>query len=283
MLQRSRERSSGRPDDREASALAASTDAPSRRSGPGGRAAGERGEQQRETQRRIARRLRLPARPPEGLLHSRRMSSDAPNESSSGLTACVSLDGAIANWVKGLRAHVAARRGVADRQLALNVSWDLAEWGVDDPAATIRDFLLSPMSGRLKLIAGAEEGVASLRDAGFRVVAVTRRDQLVGEDPDDKARTRRIARQWFEDHPGVAMSGDDIWFTGDPVSVDGDLWIDDSPRRVRRLVEAGKTVWLLPQPWNRSVVQLEQVSVLFDGWASAGELIAAHRHGRGQG
>ena len=186
------------------------------------------------------------------------------------------MDGVIANWVKGLRAHVAARHGVADRQLALNVSWDLSEWGVADPAATIREFLLSPMSGRLKLVKGTDAGVARLQSAGFRVVAVTRRDHLVGDNPDDQDRTRDIARQWFAGQPQLGIGGDDIVFTDDPVAVDADVWVDDAPRRIRRLAEAAKPVWLLPQPWNRSVMQHQGVNVLFDGWDSVDDLIAAH-------
>ena len=186
------------------------------------------------------------------------------------------MDGVIANWVKGLRAHVAARHAVADRQLALNVSWDLSEWGVTDPAGTIREFLLSPMSGRLKLVEGAEGGVARLQSAGFRVLAVTRRDHLVGDNPDDQSKTREIARQWFAGQPHLGVAGDDIVFTDDPVAIDADVWVDDAPRRVKRLVEASKPVWLLPQPWNRSVVQQPGVSVLFDGWSSVDDLIAAH-------
>ena len=186
------------------------------------------------------------------------------------------MDGVIANWVKGLRAHVAARHAVADRQLALNVSWNLAEWGVDDPAAAIREFLLSPMSGRLKLVDGAEAGVARLQSAGFRVLAVTRRDHMVGDNPDDQDRTRDIARQWLAGQPQLGIGDDDIVFTEDPVSLDADVWIDDSPRRIRRLAEASKPVWLLPQPWNRSVVQHAGVKLLFDGWDSVDDLIAAH-------
>ena len=187
------------------------------------------------------------------------------------------MDGVIANWVKGLRAHVAARRGVADQMLALNVSWDLSEWGVTDPAATIREFLLSPMSGRLKLVPGAIEGVHRLRDAGFRVVATTRRDHLVGDDPEDQGKTREIAHQWFAANPELEMADEEILFTPDPVSVDADVWIDDSPRRVRRLVESGKPVWLLPQPWNRSVVQVDGVGLLFDGWSSVEDLISSRQ------
>lgn len=188
----------------------------------------------------------------------------------------VTIDGVIANWVKGLRAHVAARHAVADRQLALNVSWDLSEWDVEDPAATIREFLLSPMSGRLKLVEGAEGGIDALQSAGFRVLAVTRRDHMVGDDPDDRTRTREIVHQWFAGQPQLAIDGDDIVFTEDPVSVDADVWVDDAPRRVKRMAESGKPVWLLPQPWNRSVMQSEGVNVLFDGWGSVDDLIAAH-------
>lgn len=186
------------------------------------------------------------------------------------------MDGVIANWVKGLRAHVAARHAVADQQLALNVSWNLSEWGVSDPAAMIREFLLSPMSGRLKLVEGAEGGVAALQSAGFRVVAVTRRDHLVGDDPDDQTKTREIARQWFAGQPELSIDENDIVFTEDPVAVDADVWVDDAPRRVKRLAEADKPVWLLPQPWNRPVMQYTGVNVLFDGWDSVGDLIAAH-------
>ena len=186
------------------------------------------------------------------------------------------MDGVVANWVKGLRAHVAARHAIADRQLALNVSWDLSEWGVTDPAATIREFLLSPMSGRLKLVEGAEKGIARLQSAGFRVVAVTRRDHMVGDSPDDQSRTREIAHQWFSSQPQLGIGGEDIVFTDDPVAVNADVWVDDAPRRIRRLAEASKAVWLLPQPWNRSVLQHEGVSVLWDGWDSVDDLIGAH-------
>ena len=186
------------------------------------------------------------------------------------------MDGVVANWVKGLRSHIATRHGVADGQLAMNVSWDLSEWDVADPAGAIREFLLSPMSGRLKLVEGAETGIARLQSAGFRVVAVTRRDHLVGDNPDDQSRTREIARQWFAGHPQLGIGEDDIVFTEDPVAMDADVWVDDAPRRVKRLAEAAKPVWLLPQPWNRSVMQHQGVSVLFDGWDSADDLIAAH-------
>ena len=186
------------------------------------------------------------------------------------------MDGVIANWVKGLRAHVAARHAVANQQLALNVSWDLSEWDVDDPAATIREFLLSPMSGRLKLVEGAEAGIARLQSAGFRVVAVTRRDHMVGDNPDDQDRTREIVHQWLAGQPGLGISSDDTVFTDDPVAVDADVWVDDAPRRIHRLAAAGKPVWLLPQPWNRSVMQHQGVHVLFDGWSSVDDLISTH-------
>ena len=203
-------------------------------------------------------------------------SSNSSSTGSNATTVAVAMDGVIANWVKGLRAHVAARHAVADRQLALNVSWDLSEWGVADAAATIREFLLSPMSGRLKLVDGADSGVAALQAAGFRVIATTRRDHLVGDNPDDQSRTREIAQQWFADQPELSIDRNDIVFTEDPVSVDADVWVDDAPRRVRRLAEADKAVWVLPQPWNRSVVQHPGVQVLFDGWGSVDDLIAAH-------
>lgn len=203
-------------------------------------------------------------------------SPTSSNSSADTRTVAIAMDGVIANWVKGLRAHVAARKAVADGQLALNVSWNLAEWGVDDPAATIRNFLLSPMSGRLKLVDGADTGIARLQSAGFRVLAVTRRDNLVGDDADDRSRTRDIARQWFAGQPELGIGADDIVFTDDPVAVDADVWVEDAPRRVTRLVEADKPVWVLPQPWNRAVVQHPGVQVLFDGWSSVDDLIAAH-------
>ncbi len=204
------------------------------------------------------------------------MTPSSASSNSNAPTVAVTMDGVIANWVKGLRAHVAARNAVADQQLALNVSWDLSEWGVNDPAATIRDFLLSPMSGRLKPVAGSAEGVATLQSAGFRVLAVTRRDHLVGDLADDQEKTREIARQWFKDQDDLSLDTDDLVFTEDPVALEADVWIDDSPRRVQRLAEVDKPVWLLPQPWNRSVMQSNGVNILFDGWESVGDLIAAH-------
>ena len=186
------------------------------------------------------------------------------------------MDGVIAKLGQRPSSPRAARHAVADQHLALNVSWDLSEWSVADPAAAIREFLLSPMSGRLKLVAGVNAGVARLQSAGFRVVAVTRRGPPGGRQSRRPEPDRDIARQWFAGQPQLGIDGDDIVFTDDPVAMDADVWVDDAPRRIRRLAEAAKPVWLLPQPWNRSVVQHQGVNLLFDGWDSVDDLIAAH-------
>ena len=147
-------------------------------------------------------------------------SSTESNSARSGAqkTVAISLDGVIANWVKGLRSHVATRRGVADQQLAENVSWHLAEWGITDSRTTLREFMLSPMMGRLRLMGGAATGIARLREAGFAVLVLTRRERMAGDDPADKAAARETTRKWFAGQPQLGIGDDDIVFTDDPVS-----------------------------------------------------------------
>ncbi len=198
--------------------------------------------------------------------------------SSAPKTVAISLDGVIANWVQGLRSHVATRRGVADQQLSENVSWDLSEWGVTDARPILREFMLSPMMGRLRLIDGAAAGIARLREAGFSVLVMTRRERMAGDDPADKAAARETTRQWFAGQPELGVVDDDIVFTDDPVSADADIWMDDSPQRAERLLEAGKEVWMLPRPWNREACKHPQINILYEGWESIGDLISeAHR------
>ena len=192
-----------------------------------------------------------------------------------GKKVAVAVDGVVIDWLQGLKSHVAARLRVPPKQLAMNVSWNLSEWGIDNPLPYLRGFLASDMAGRAHPIPGAEEGLASLRSAGFEVKAVTRRQHMVGDDPDDKARAREVTVQWFAERPELGVLPEDLVFAGDPVSVEADVWIDNSPGRVQRLVNEGRPVWLLPQPWNRGVQTLPGVSLLFDGWASIGDLIEA--------
>ncbi len=192
-------------------------------------------------------------------------------------TVAISLDGVIANWVKGLRSHVATRHGVADQQLAENVSWDLSEWGVTDSRKTLREFMLSPMLGRLHVVAGAETGMARLREAGFGVLVLTRRERMAGDDPNDKAVARATTRRWFAERPELGVADDDIVFADDLVSANADIWVDDAPRRAERLLSAGKEVWMLPRPWNRETCQRPDVQILYDNWHSIGDLISAAR------
>lgn len=206
-------------------------------------------------------------------------STESSSSQSDPTTVAISLDGVIANWVKGLRAHVAARQGVADRQLAMNVSWDMSEWGVTDPRATVSDFLMSPMMERLTLVDGVESGLAQLHGAGLSVLVLSRRVSMVGADPSDQAHVRDATRRWFASRPELGIGAGDIMFTDDPVATDADVWVDDAPVRVERLVAANKPVWLLPQPWNRSVRQLSGASILYEGWDSAHELVASLNSG----
>ncbi len=193
-----------------------------------------------------------------------------------GQKVAVTVDGVVIDWMKGLRSHVGARLRVAPRHLTPNVSWNLSEWGVDDPTPYLRNFLTSPMAARVDAIGGAAEGLAQMRDAGMLVQAVTRRQHMVGDDGADQSKAHDITLQWFNDHPELGVEAGDVVFTNDPVSVDADIWIDNAPRRVERLIDADRSVWVLPQPWNRSVQTRTGVNVLFDGWDSVGDLIAKH-------
>ena len=203
--------------------------------------------------------------------------ASAASTSSATTTVAISLDGVIANWVKGLRSHVATRQGVADQQLPENVSWDLSEWGVEDARTTMRDFIRSPMMGRLRIMDGVERGIASLRPAGFSVLVLTRRERMAGDDPADKAIARDTTRQWFTGHPELGIGDNDIVFTDDPVSADADIWVDDSPQRAERLLAAGKEVWMLPRPWNREACKHPEINILYEGWDSIGDLISHNR------
>lgn len=203
---------------------------------------------------------------------------DASNASrSNATTVAVAADGVIIDWVTGLRAHVAARLRVPPERLNENVSWNLAEWGVDNPQEYLRGFLSSPMAARVSPIDDAAQGLAELRGAGFSVLAVTRRQHMVGDDAYARSKAREITAQWFENHPELGVGPSEVVFTADPVSVSADVWIDNAPGRVERLLKQNKPVWVMPQPWNRSVQTRPGVHILFDGWKSVDDLIGAYR------
>ena len=109
------------------------------------------------------------------------------------------------------------------------------------------------------------------------MLVLTRRERMAGDDPADKEVARETTRQWFAEKPDLGISEDDIVFTDDPVAADADIWMDDSPQRAERLLDAGKEVWMLPRPWNRDACKHPQINILYEGWDSIGDLISSSR------
>lgn len=161
----------------------------------------------------------------------------------------VDLDGVVANHTERFREIMAEVRGVDPATMPLDRSWDFHEWGFDpdDYARYHRIAVMEhDMFRTMQVIEGAADALWRLSDAGIWIRIITHR--LYVHWGHEKAVADTAA--WLDIH---RIPYRDLCFLGAKPQVEADAYIDDAPHNVRQLREAGNTVIVFDQPYNRDL------------------------------
>lgn len=161
----------------------------------------------------------------------------------------VDLDGVCADYTAGIRRVVADDRGVSPGDLPAERSWGFEEWGLA-PGEFERLHHLAVTEHHLYRDLPAIEGCADalwrLSDAGIWIRIITHRlyvnwgHQVAVRDTVTWLDRCRIPYR-------------DLCFLGTKPQVEADAYIDDAPHNVVALREAGNTVIVFDQPYNRDL------------------------------
>jgi 5'(3')-deoxyribonucleotidase len=163
----------------------------------------------------------------------------------------VDLDGVCADFYEGIRPIAAEWLGVPEDSLTRNVSYGLAEWGMDKAAGGYLDFHKFAVTQRelfmkLKPIQDAPQSLRRLSKAGVRIRIITHR--LFIKYFHTPAVTQTIG--WL-DHHGIPYW--DLCFMGEKTAVGADLYIDDAPSNIKRLREQACDVIVFANSTNHGL------------------------------
>ncbi len=183
----------------------------------------------------------------------------------SGFVLGVDLDGVCADYNGGFREVVAADRGVDPDSLAMPTSWGFESWGLDD-TEYLRLHKLAVTEKRLlrhlPTIEGCADALWRLSDLGAWIRIITHR--LYTNWGHAAAVSDTVA--WLDEH---RIPYRDICFLGAKPQVEADAYIDDAPHNITALREAGNSVIIFDQPYNRGLDGLRAHT-----WAEVEELVA---------
>jgi 5'-nucleotidase len=160
----------------------------------------------------------------------------------------VDLDGVCADYESGLRASVAARRGVDPSTLPpQETTGHFAEWSLTPEGfreahrvAVVEDRIFRSLDP----YPGVAEALWRLSDAGVWIRIITHRLLFNGLHETSAADTAF----WLDQHD---LPYRDLCFIGDKATVGADLYVDDSPHNIVALREAGRTAIVFDQRYNR--------------------------------
>lgn len=159
----------------------------------------------------------------------------------------VDLDGVCGDHTAAFRQVVADELGVDPSTLGPQTSWEFAEWGLDSTtflrlhrAAVVNHRMFRTMP----VVPRCAETLWRLSDAGVWIRLITHR--LYASWGHATAVADTVA--WLDD---AAIPYRDLCFLGDKPAVEADAYVDDAPHNVLELRQAGNTVVVFDQPYNR--------------------------------
>ena len=173
-----------------------------------------------------------------------------------------------------MRSLAAEWKEVDEADLTDEVSFGLDEWGFT--AAEYRDFhrwavTQRELFTRMRPIAGASSTLRRLSDRKIHIRIITHR--LVVPNFHNVAIEQTAA--WLDRH---AIPYWDLCFVGEKGHVDADLYVEDSPENLTKLVDQGRSVIAFTNSTNRSL----EMPLRASSWAEVEE-IALRQHERWQG
>ncbi len=187
----------------------------------------------------------------------------------------VDLDGVCADFYGRMRPIAAEWFGVPMESLPIDVSFNLAEWGVmENEYRKLHRFAVTQhdLFRRMEAIPGAGPTLRRLSKRGVRIRIITHR--LVIEHFHQSAVAQTV--EWLDRH-GIPYW--DLCFMGEKGAVDADLYIDDAPQNINALRGHGRDVIVFSHHSNRDVeVGPDQRAA---DWADVERLVVKRLDARG--
>ena len=161
-------------------------------------------------------------------------------------TLGLDLDGVCADYSHIMRQVVARLRGTGPGLLTKEHDWHFTEWGLDDKEFhTAHDIVVDEgWFAYAPVLPGAKDALHNLSSLGVKIRVVTSRAVY----PRHLEGVLQSTSDWFA-HNYIPY--DEICLVEKKTDVLCDIYIDDSPKQIRRLQEAGRAVLIYDQPWNR--------------------------------
>jgi beta-phosphoglucomutase-like phosphatase (HAD superfamily) len=162
----------------------------------------------------------------------------------------VDLDGVVADFIQGLKPIAAEWLGVPATSLTDEVSYGFKEWNIGDEEAynDLHRFALKERAlfANLPLIEGAAPALRRISARGVRIRIITHRLYI----PWFHRQAIIQTMEWLEKH-GIPYW--DLCFMAAKSSVDAQVYVEDSPRNIESLRNAGKDVIVFRNSTNRVV------------------------------
>jgi len=185
------------------------------------------------------------------------------------------LDGCCADFYGYMRGVAAEWKGVPLADLTSDVTYGMGEWGLlPGEYDRIHHFAVTQreLFEKMAPIPGAPQSIRRLGTEGVRIRIITHRLFIRWFHEIAVAQTVR----WL-DHHGVPYW--DLCFMRDKEAVEADLYAEDSPDNIRRLVDERRRVVAYGNSTNATgLPDSECILARVDDWSAAEDLIRATYH-----
>lgn len=164
------------------------------------------------------------------------------------------IDNTTGDYENALRIFHAGRLGIPESEwtekfpASLDYDMSKAGWLSMDTRDlflnTHHDAVEEGMFGKMAMYPNAHDVMWRLHNAGHTSVIITARYLRKGSHHN----INKTTSQWLDDND---VPVDELHITSDKVHVYADVYLDDSPHNIEVLRDAGRTVVIYDQPYNR--------------------------------